>query len=102
LIEEQVRQAPKKIAVSGVRMACDVNDDLMNSCKLQFEQDVFITYQDMDSLSNDLASWLITNGVKQPGTGGALYGQVDRDVFVYSCHAQGWRQLRPTGSRISR
>ncbi|KAF8574906.1 amino acid adenylation [Ramaria rubella] len=61
LIEWQVQKTPQRIA-------------------LQFDQDVFLTYEQMDSLSNDLVRKLITSGVKR-GTLVALY--MDKSVEMY-------------------
>jgi acyl-coenzyme A synthetase/AMP-(fatty) acid ligase len=53
----------------------------MTSCKLQFNQDFFITYQDIDSLSNDLANRLITIGIKR-GALVALYMDKSIEMFL--------------------
>ena len=58
----------------------------MKSClimcsQLQFEQDVFLTYKQMDGLSNALARTLITRGVRR-GTLVALYMDKSIEMFL--------------------
>ncbi|KAF8584770.1 acetyl-CoA synthetase-like protein [Ramaria rubella] len=62
LIEWQVRQTPQRIA-------------------LQFEHDIFLSYGEMDSLSNDLACTLISGGIKR-GALVAIYMDKSIEMFL--------------------
>ncbi|KAF8588131.1 acetyl-CoA synthetase-like protein, partial [Ramaria rubella] len=62
LIECQVQKTPQRIA-------------------LQFEQEVFLTYSEMDSLSNDLACKLVEQGVKR-GSPVAMYMDKSIEMFL--------------------
>ncbi|KAF8587753.1 amino acid adenylation [Ramaria rubella] len=62
LIEQQVRKTPQRVA-------------------LQFDQEMFLTYGQMDSLANDLAHKLIQRGVNR-GTLVALYMDKSIEMFL--------------------
>jgi non-ribosomal peptide synthetase component F len=81
LIEMQANQTPEKIAVCLALISLCVRPDLIMCVQLQFDQDVFLTYRQMDSLSNDLARMLITRGVRR-GTLVALYMDKSIEMFL--------------------
>lgn len=58
--------------------------------QLQFDQDVFLTYGQMDNLSNDLARVLITRGVRR-GTLVALYmdKSIEMILSILATHKAG-------------
>jgi non-ribosomal peptide synthetase component F len=81
LIETQASQTPEKIAVRVSLTSLSMECSLMFHVQLQFDQDIFLTYKQMDSLSNDLAYILITRGVKQ-GMLVALYMDKSIEMFL--------------------
>jgi non-ribosomal peptide synthetase component F len=80
LVEAQAARTPEKIAVCVI-LTCLSNHLLMAYVQLQFGQDVFVTYREMDHLSNDLARTLIVGGVVR-GTLVALYMDKSIEMFL--------------------
>jgi non-ribosomal peptide synthetase component F len=81
LIEVQTNKTPEKIAVRVSLTSLSIKYHLISCIQLQFDQDVFLTYRQMDSLSNDLAHMLITKGVKK-GTLIGLYMDKSIEMFL--------------------
>lgn len=81
LIEAQASHTPEKIAVRDVLVSLSIECHLIMYTQLQFDQDIFMTYREMDNLSNHLARILITSGIKR-GTLVALYMEKSIEMFL--------------------
>jgi non-ribosomal peptide synthetase component F len=78
LIEAQVARTPEKISVCFTFLTGFL---FMTYVQLQFGQDMFLTYRQMDHLSNDIARTLIISGVMR-GTLVALYMDKSIEMFL--------------------
>jgi non-ribosomal peptide synthetase component F len=80
LIEAQAACTPEKISVCAI-LTFPLCFLFMTYVQLQFGQDMFLTYRQMDCLSNDLARTLIMDGVER-GSLIAIYMDKSIEMFL--------------------
>jgi non-ribosomal peptide synthetase component F len=69
--------------------------------QLQFTQETFLTYREMDSWANGLAHILLANCIKRGDLIG-LYLDKSLETFIsILATQQGWWRVRPSGPRKS-